>query len=208
MRMFSALLGMGLLGAASLLSACEGDSTNNDSGGAGGAGGAGPTIQACYDYCDALEANSCPDASDTCMKRCDGFIDLYTAECEDELGAAYACLLPFASTCADDQGACKDAWDTFETCGGMHGCLILGSDSCPGDVDMNGDVNCGCGNLCFNKTYETDCSAPAGGTMTCKCLVDGVEVGTCDEGEQQSCKSATRGCCQAEYFKIPPPWGF
>jgi len=205
MRMFSALLGMVLLGAASLLSACEGDSTNNDSGGAGGGGPTG--MQACYDYCHELEVNSCPDASDTCTKECDGFITLYGTECENEVGAAYACLLPFTSTCADEQGACKDAWDTFETCAGMHGCLILGGDSCPGGVGMNGDVSCGCGNLCFGKTYQTDCSTPAGGTMTCKCLIDGVEVGTCDDGDQLYCKSATRGCCQAEYFKIPPPWG-
>ncbi|UQA61647.1 hypothetical protein [Polyangium aurulentum] len=206
MRMFSALSGMVLLGATILLAACGGGSTNNGAGGAGGtggaggAGGAGPTgKQACYDYCHELDVNSCPNASDTCPADCDSLIDQYGTECEDEFGAAYACYLPFASTCEVKPAACEDAWDTAKACAAMNGCLV---GQCTEGMGMNGDASCGCDALCYGKTYQTDCSTPAGGTMTCKCLVDGVEVGTCDNGDALAC-GVRKGCCQAEHFKIP-----
>ncbi|MGK4005307.1 hypothetical protein WMF31_21945 [Sorangium sp. So ce1036] len=58
------------------------------------------------------------------------------------------------------------------------------------------DPPCGCASTCHGKRYETQCETPAGGGTRCACLVDGVEVGTC-EGERAGECGVKESCCQA-----------
>ncbi|WP_437287886.1 hypothetical protein [Sorangium sp. So ce406] len=218
------------IGAMGLLAACSSADGNNGPGGAGGAGGGGGprgdgsggaggdggsgdaggaggsddtgssgALQACLDYCD--EVSNCADPDASCADGfCEEQIQRAGAECEDELGAAFACFLPFATVqCGfEPPDACRDEIDALEACTELHGC---GGQLCNGGGGAEGET-CGCTSTCQGKQYETQCDTPAGGETTCACLVDGVEVGTC-EGESATACGVKESCCQAEYFNIP-----
>lgn len=194
-----------LIGAASVIAACGSNVSNNGAGGAGGAGGsggggAGPTgKQACADYCHKLETNNCGTPGD-CTTFCAGMFDDAPAECEDDLGAVYACALPSVdASCSGDLPAeCKAKEQAATTCLETYGCV---EGECSESVGMNGDTGCGCMATCKGKDYATDCATPAGGMTTCKCLVGGVEVGTCTNADSAMC-GVQEGCCNTEYFKI------
>ncbi len=198
-----------LIGAAGVLAACGSNVTNNGTGGAGGAGGAGgsggagagPTgEQACVDFCHKMEVNNCGVPGD-CTQFCDGLFADVPAECVDKLGAVYACGLPHvgASCPSDAPPECVDEEQAAETCLETYGCI---EGECSEGVGMNGDTSCGCMATCQSKDYETDCATPSGGMTTCKCLVGGVEVGTCTNADSGMC-GVQEGCCNTEYFKIP-----
>ncbi|WP_437689235.1 hypothetical protein [Sorangium sp. So ce176] len=228
MQRFLNVLGRTLfLGAMGLLAACgsvDGDNGGGGSGGAGGgdgprgpgSGGAGGStdgggaggsddtgspdaLQACLDYCD--EVSQCDDPGASCADDfCEDQLQRAGAECEDEFGAAFACFLPLATVqCGfEPPDACRDEIDALEACTALHGC---GGQLCQGGGGAEGET-CGCVSTCQGKRYETQCDTLAGGDTTCVCLVDDVEVGTC-EGESATACGVKESCCQTEYFNIP-----
>jgi hypothetical protein len=198
-----------LFGAAGLLAACGSSVTNNPTGGSGGAGGAGGTggtgglggaeaQQACVDFCHKMETNNCGVPGD-CTTFCAGLFDQAPAECVDELGALFVCALPHASSCDDSPPECATEQQVAQTCVETNGCV---EGECSIGVGMNGESSCGCSATCMGKDYATDCATPSGGMTTCKCLVDGVEVGTCTNADAEMCGVQT-SCCNAQHFMIP-----
>ncbi|MGK3998184.1 hypothetical protein [Sorangium sp. So ce1024] len=209
------------IGAMGLLAACgsaAADDEPDGSGGAGGEGGAGtrgeggagaggtddaggdPTgEQACLDFCHQLEVNDCGFPHDDCAEFCSEQFERVGEPCGDALGALFACALPFAPSCQDGApDACDEETEAVDACRKLHGC---GVEQCSAGGGAEGET-CGCESTCQGKQYETQCDTPAGGATTCACLVDGVEVGTC-EGESANACGVKESCCQAEYFNIP-----
>ncbi|WP_433932164.1 hypothetical protein AB3662_46905 [Sorangium cellulosum] len=179
-----------------------GSGGSGGSGGAGGAGGAGeaPTgEQACLDFCHQVEVNDCGFPHEDCASFCSEQLERVGEACDDALGALYACALPFAPSCQDGApDACDEEAEAVTACSELHGC---GGELCEGGGGAEGET-CVCASPCQGKRYETRCETPAGGDTTCVCLVDGVEVGTC-EGESATACGVKESCCQAEYFNIP-----
>ncbi|WP_437755665.1 hypothetical protein [Sorangium sp. So ce1389] len=190
-----------LLGAIGLLAACGPDETNDEPDGAGGSGGSdtAPTAeQRCLDFCHEINVNDCETPAADCAPRCQDQLERFGAECEDLAGALYTCMLPFAASCPDEPpSACEGVQKELESCIELHGC---GGQVCSGGGGPEGKM-CGCQITCEGKRYETQCDTPAGGAMTCVCLVDGAEVGTCEGVSVDTCE-LEQSCCQ-EYFNIP-----
>jgi hypothetical protein len=212
MKKSLAFLGKAVLfGAAGLLAACGSNVTNNPTGGPGGTGGTGGTggaggvggaeaQQACADYCHKMETNNCGVPGD-CTTFCAGLFDQAPAECVDELGAMFVCALPYASSCSNGAPPeCASEEEAVEVC--VEPSSECAGGECSNGVGMNGESSCGCAGTCQGKNYETDCATPSGGMTTCKCLVDGVEVGTCTNADADTCGVQT-SCCNAQYFKLP-----
>ncbi|XYH97806.1 hypothetical protein ACMHYB_60320 [Sorangium sp. So ce1128] len=196
-----------LIGAMGLLAACGPDEADNEpdgsggsdsSDGSGGSGSAPTAEQQCVDFCDRLNANGCNARAVDCAARCQDQLERFGAECEDLAGALFACMLPFAASCQDEPPpACERLGEEVEACIELHGC---GGQVCSSGGGPEGET-CGCESTCQGKRHETKCETPAGGATTCACIVDGVEVGTC-EGESASVCGVKESCCQ-EYFNIP-----
>ncbi|XXX76778.1 hypothetical protein WMF30_54925 [Sorangium sp. So ce134] len=212
MRIFPKVLVKTLsVGAMGLLAACGSVDVDKEPGGAGGAGGAGSddagsggavgldARQVCLDYCNARNASGCEAPEPDCAGFCGDRLESAGAECEDEAGVIFACVLPFAATCPlEPPPSCQEEMDALDTCMETHGCG--GGELCSGGGGEDGET-CSCEATCLGKRHETRCETPAGGATTCACLVDGVEVGTC-EGEGAGMCGVKEGCCQ-EFFNIP-----
>ncbi|MGK3988752.1 hypothetical protein WME99_37250 [Sorangium sp. So ce136] len=200
-----------LIGAIGLLAACGPDEADNEPDGAGGSGGEGgsdsaPTAeQSCLDFCHQTNENGCDARAVDCAALCRDRLESAGAECEDQAGALFACMRPFAASCPDEPPpACERLGEELEECIELHGC---GGELCGGGGGVGGGGGaeggiCGCESTCQGKQYETRCETPAGGDTTCVCLVGGVEVGTC-EGESATACGVKESCCQTEYFNIP-----
>jgi hypothetical protein len=196
------------IGAIGLLAACGSVTPNEEPSGSGGDGGDGRSPgagdidarQACLDYCHQLNVNGCNPTETDCAAFCEDRFESSGAECEDETGKVFACALPFAASCPRDvPPLCQNQMDGLDACVEMHGCS---PQECSGGGNPDGDMVCACESTCQGKRYETRCETPAGGTATCTCLMDGVEIGACNGEGTDVCK-IKQGCCQEAYFKIP-----
>ncbi|WP_437644264.1 hypothetical protein [Sorangium sp. So ce362] len=124
-------------------------------------------------------------------------VPLSCPACEDELVAYYSCWLPEASTCKQGLPAdCQDEKDAYYACLDAHGCIGLECDY-PHGLEGN---ECACSSTCLSKKHEVKCGPSEDGTTMCSCLVEGVEVGTCDGAPREVCH-LTQGCCQ-QFFDI------
>ncbi|MGK3987388.1 hypothetical protein WME99_30385 [Sorangium sp. So ce136] len=140
--------------------------------------------------CDPPELN--------CVQNCSLIVvPLSRPACEDELVAYYSCWLPEASTCKQGLPAdCQDEKDAYDACVDAHGCIGLECDY-PHGLEGN---ECACSSTCLSKKHEVKCGPTEDGTTMCSCLVEGVEVGTCEGAPREVCH-LTQGCCQ-QFFDI------
>ncbi len=179
------------------------DDNGTGNGGSGGSGGGeqagGPTAeQACQDVCDQRATGDCDRGEVDCAELCGVIVEMAGPECEDKVSAAFTCMLPTAASC-DEPDECEDQIDAAEAyieeygCGGMECSLSGGADG----------ATCECVSTCKGKKHEQRCDIPPDGTAaTCACLVDGVEVGTCEATTGEEACFGTTGCCQ-KYFDAP-----
>ncbi|WP_437998384.1 hypothetical protein WMF26_49260 [Sorangium sp. So ce185] len=198
-------LGMTLcVGAMGLLAACGSADDDKEPVGSGGAGSGGSdgldAKQACMNFCNARNASGCEPQESDCEDFCDDRIEDAGGLCEDKAAVLFTCALPYASTCPRDvPPSCQEQMVALETCMETHGCA--GGELCSGGGGEDGVTTCSCEATCLGKRHEMRCDAAAGGTMTCVCLVNSVEVGTCQEAPPDPC-GVKKGCCQ-EFFNIP-----
>jgi hypothetical protein len=206
LRMLCCALGSAAFAGTFAIAGCSGDV--NSTGGEGGSGSASssaastgtmnPTAggpETCADICHKLETNNCgaPPQGD-CTAFCQDQFEK-AGECADELGALYACWLPFAVDCPDEPPPeCQSEESAFEACDAIHGC---GDTQCSAGQGPNGVEECGCKQTCAMKDLETSCKAdPMAMKSTCDCLVDGTSIGTCEGGAELSC-GIEGSCCEA-----------
>ncbi|WP_437733949.1 hypothetical protein [Sorangium sp. So ce1335] len=190
--------------ALSTLVACRG-SGGEPSGGDGGHGGSGggeaggpDGVQACVDICEAHKMYGCDPPERNCAESCGLTLMLAGSGCEDELAAMYSCYMSGAAACEDGVPAeCKDEEDAALSCVAADGCIGLEC-TYPHGVEGN---ECACSSTCLSKKHEVQCGPEADGKTMCACLVDGVEVGTCEGAEREVCH-LKQGCCQ-EFFNLP-----
>ncbi|WP_437972009.1 hypothetical protein WMF04_23200 [Sorangium sp. So ce260] len=184
----------------------DGAGGGDGSGGAGGSSGAGglDARQVCLDYCNARNASGCETTEPDCAGFCEERIESAGAECEDKAGVLFACVLPLASTCPiAAPPSCQEEMDAVDTCMETHGCGFTQACSGGGGEDGEDGEACSCEATCLGKRHETRCETPAGGATTCACLVDGVEVGTCEGESAGMCGVKEKESCCQEYFNIP-----
>ncbi len=167
-------------------------------GGSGGEAGGSSGMEVCLDICEQHKMYGCDPPELDCAESCGVILELSRAEGDDEIVAHYSCMLPDAPTCKDGPPAeCNDEEDAVLACLDAHGCRGLES-SYPNGLEGN---ECACASTCLGKKHEVQCGPSADGTTMCACLVDGVEVGTCEGSDREVCH-LTQGCCQ-EFFNIP-----
>ncbi|AUX38250.1 MULTISPECIES: hypothetical protein [Sorangium] len=194
------------VGALGLLAAC-GD-VNEEPVGSGGAGsdgaGSGSTgsldaRQACMNFCNAHNASGCEPPESDCDDFCDDQIEHAGAACENRAAVLFVCALLHVSTCSRDAPpSCEAEVVALDKCMDTLGCS--GRPLCSGGGGEEGQT-CSCEAMCVGMRHETRCETPAGGTTTCVCLVDGVEVGTCEAALPDLC-GVKESCCQ-EFFNLP-----
>ncbi|KYF59155.1 hypothetical protein BE04_40690 [Sorangium cellulosum] len=190
------------VGAMGLLAACGSVDEDKEPVGSSGAGGSDglDARQACMNYCNAVNANGCENAESDCEDFCDEAMEEAGASCEDKAAVLFTCALPYASTCPRDvPPSCEEQVAALSTCMETHGCAD--GELCSGGGAAGGEMTCSCEATCLGKRHEMRCETPAGGTTTCVCLVDSVEVGTCEEPLPDLC-GVKKGCCQ-EFFNLP-----
>ncbi|XXT15565.1 hypothetical protein WME94_35495 [Sorangium sp. So ce429] len=169
------------------------------SGGSGGGEAEGPSaMQACLAICESHKLYGCDPPDTNCVQDCSLIVvPLSRPACEDELVAYYSCWLPEASTCKQGLPAdCQDEKDAYYACLDAHGCNGLECDY-PHGLEGN---ECACSSTCLSKKHEVKCGPTEDGTTMCSCLVEGVEVGTCEGAPREVCH-LTQGCCQ-QFFDI------
>ena len=155
-------------------------------------------VQACNDHCHKLDTLMCSFGGD-CMTQCDAILANVPSECQDEAAAYYNCAWLNTTTC-DEPLQCDTLQQALTTCVETFGCSPDGS--CFGGGGMNGEMSCGCDQMCKGKKYSTNCTTPAGGGMaTCDCLVDDMSVGTCQMANPGGC-GPKETCCNTDYFKL------
>ncbi|KYF94170.1 hypothetical protein BE20_41265 [Sorangium cellulosum] len=192
------------VGAMGLLAACGSVDEDKEPVGSGGAGSGGSdgldAKQACMNFCNARNASGCEPQESDCEDFCDDRIEDAGGLCEDKAAVLFTCALPYASTCPRDvPPSCVEQMVALETCMETHGCA--GGALCAGGGGEDGATTCSCEATCLGKRHEMRCDTPAGGMTTCVCLVNSVEVGTCQEALPDPC-GVKKGCCQ-EFFNIP-----
>ncbi|WP_437321748.1 hypothetical protein [Sorangium sp. So ce385] len=176
-----------------------GDGGSGGSGGSGGGEAGEPSgVQACVAICEQHKMYGCDPPDLDCDGSCRITIGLTGTACDDEMAAMYSCELPEAPSCKDGLPAeCGDEHDAAFACIEASGCWGLDC-TYPNGLDGN---ECTCASTCLGKEHEVDCGPSADGTTRCACLVDGVEVGTCEGAVKEVCH-LKEGCCN-EFFNIP-----
>lgn len=176
-----------------------GSSGTSSGSGSSSSGGSGGAAQDCADTCHRLETLGCTFGGTDCNMECADQIAGFPTECADQVAAYFACLAQHATTC-DFPPMCMGQQAALEDCREMFGCA--GGGTCFGGSGMGGETSCGCEDTCKGTQLATDCTTPAGSTITtCDCRVEGMSVGTCQQGDANLC-GVEEGCCNAMFFKL------
>lgn len=191
------------------IAACGGSvSVETTTGGEGGGGssGTGPSTgvggdeqqAVCAKLCAFGDAFGCDSGGAECVPACvDGFAAI-PDECKDE----YADLLSCASASIPQSGCdviqqCTSEAFAFGACIGGTGPGPGPGPGCDGGDCVGSETACSCNGFCNGQAREVDCKAQ-GDQYACTCLLDGEQVGTCNEPLDLggSCDLQI-GCCAA-----------
>jgi hypothetical protein len=158
-----------------LLGACGAEAPPGaapDAGG-GGAGGGDGAPWVCYRNCQAFIALGCAPESflEDCVGEC---LELYAMApaCAAERTASLDCMTAERIDCATEPAACQEANRQWELC--VNG-------GCLGVTCTGGEAMCACDGECKDQPVSVACAPAPEGGYACACLVDGVEVGGCQE---------------------------
>jgi hypothetical protein len=168
---------------------------------AAGAGDAGlDARQACMDLCES-EIQCWIPADIDCAAYCDGEIFDGQSACDEELAAHFNCRMEVAKMHPGEcVPGCVPLQNELDYCLYYNGCFIPNV-TCmfPETVDAGGpspEEVCACVKVCQQVEYVTKCSTD-GITTSCKCLIQGVLVGTCEPGASDFCnQDVERTCCR------------
>lgn len=165
-----------------------------------GSSGSGDPVQDCADACHKYETLNCnlPGGSD-CNTMCAEQVAGFPTECAAEVATYFECLVQNTTSC-EFPTVCDAPQMALETCQLTYGCDP--TSTCFGGGGMGGEMSCGCDETCKGIKYSTNCTTPAGATMTtCDCLVSDKSVGMCQQTAAGAC-GAQDSCCNAMYFKL------
>lgn len=186
---------MVLVGASLALGACggtvvfeEAGSGGGAGGGAGAGGGSGDLGSACPDYCAARRELGCDETS---IADCERFCEIaraYAGRCVDLADEALRCATPSSGRACvlEPQDVCPGVAHDYEACVYPPGDCEVGEFRTTGPDVTEGGRTCGSvfyGSRCEGNFIDSE-------SVACTCLVDGDEVGTCDDEV-----SAFGSCC-------------
>ncbi len=151
-------------------------------GGSVGDGGSGPTL--CEQTCE-LPACASPD----CVKYCNAV----EKNCLEESNAAVECRTPYFDEVCDAPGdVCMAEAAALSSCLAQHSPTLCSSTGFTG-----GGSGCGSTGQCLNgQAASIECEQDGDLSYKCRCLVDDVELGTCQDKLEVGCVLQESCCIQ------------
>ena len=159
-----------------------GGQAGDGGGGSVGDGGSGPTL--CEQTCE-LPACASPD----CVKYCNAV----EKNCLEELNASLECGIPyFDDVCDTPADVCVAEIAAVNSCLAQHSPTL-----CSSAGFTSGGPSCGSNGQCLNgQAASIECEQNADLSYSCRCFVDDVELGTCQDKLEVGCVLQESCCIQ------------
>ncbi|WP_437995853.1 hypothetical protein WMF26_32170 [Sorangium sp. So ce185] len=152
-------------------------------------GGGGDVRSKCLAYCEMF-LPVCGAAPGSCGDVCDDQLSA-APPCNDRLAPFFDCAIE-AFDCSVTPSRCQLLLAQYETC-------AFDADSGCGGLECfgGGDRACSCKGSCPGWDFAVECRPSGRSDISCSCLVNGSEVGTCTQAGS-GCALAV-DCCEPKF---------